>query len=207
MSRALTSHYEWADHYYPLHAANYALLSKALDQVGLDEDRYAILKPACPGPYKVLECRKAAWVQYYINALALGFDLDTVYDINACETSSGESPEDTFVKASLTTALAGVNNDLKFTARVGGTAGNLIQVAYVVGVSQPLTVAVVGTTITVRPATNASSVPTSTAAQVAAAIAANVTANNLVAVTNAGADTGAGAVTAMALTNLSGGLN
>jgi len=35
-------------------------------------------------------------------------------------------------KAALTTALAGANNDMVFTARIGGPGGNSIRLAYLV---------------------------------------------------------------------------
>jgi Bacteriophage tail sheath protein len=108
--------------------------------------------------------------------------------------------------ATLTTALTGTNNDLKYSARQVGTGGNTIRVTYVVaGVSTPLTVSVSGKDITVNVATNGSSAATSTAAQVAAAIAASAAANALVTTANDTGNDGTGVVTALTQTSLAGG--
>lgn len=109
-------------------------------------------------------------------------------------------------KATLTTALAGANNDLKFTAKHGGSWGNQIQVAYVDpgGASATLSVVVTGFLITVNLGRAASAINT-TADQVKAAIETNLDALSLVDVANAGPDTGVGVVTAMAATSLAGG--
>jgi hypothetical protein len=108
--------------------------------------------------------------------------------------------------ASLTTALAGTNNDLVWTANTGGTAGNSIRIAYVVsGTSTPLSVSVSGTDITVNVATSAGGAATSTAAQIAAAVAASGPAGRLVTGANAAGNDGTGVVAAMGLTNLTGG--
>lgn len=110
------------------------------------------------------------------------------------------------VPATLTTALTGTNNDLKYTARNSGLAGNSITLTYAVaGASTPLTVAVVGNAITVNVATNGSSAATSTAAQVAAAVAASAPANYLVKSENAAGNDGTGVVTALASTPLASG--
>lgn len=117
---------------------------------------------------------------------------------------SGSAPGGT--AATLTTALAGLNNDLIYTARTPGVSGNEITVTYVVaGVSTPLSVSVSGTAITVNVATDAGGNPTSTAAQVAAAIAANGDANFLVSAANAAGNDGTGVVTAMTAAALTGG--
>jgi hypothetical protein len=108
--------------------------------------------------------------------------------------------------ASLTTVLAGANNDMVWTARNRGTGGNAITVAYVVaGASTPLSIGVVGNAITVNVATNGSSVATSTAAQVKAAVEASAAANALVKLANAASNDGTGVVAAQAATALSGG--
>lgn len=109
--------------------------------------------------------------------------------------------------AALTTALAGANNDLTFTARKAGLRGNAVTVAYVVaGNNTPLSVAVAGNAITVNVATDAGGLPTSTATQVRQAINDSAAASALVFAANAGADTGAGVVAAMAAAPLAGGL-
>ncbi len=108
--------------------------------------------------------------------------------------------------ASLTTALTGTNNDLTYTSRARSSSGNSVRVTYVVaGVSTALSVAVAGNDITVNVATNASSVATSTAAQVKTAVDASVVAAALVTTANAAGNDGTGVVTALAFTNLTGG--
>jgi hypothetical protein len=109
--------------------------------------------------------------------------------------------------AALTTALTGANNDLIFTAIPSGAEGNAITIAYIdpAAASAALSVVVTGHAIVVNLATDGSSVITSTAAQIAAAIAASAAAAALVNVANAAANTGAGVVTALAATALSGG--
>lgn len=110
--------------------------------------------------------------------------------------------------ATLTTALAGANNDLTYQAVARGVAGNSITVAYVVaGASTPLTVSVTGTAITVNVATTAGSAASSTAAQVAAAVRALPAANALVEVDNAPGNDGTGVVTALSTTPLAGGVD
>lgn len=111
------------------------------------------------------------------------------------------------VAASLTTALAGTNNDLVFTADLLGTGGNAITITYLnPGTpSAALSVSVAGNDITVHLATNGSSVITSTASLILAAINASVPASALINVALAPANTGAGVVTALATTNLAGG--
>lgn len=107
--------------------------------------------------------------------------------------------------AGLTTALTGANNDLTFTATaVSGSGGNSKTVAYVnSGASQTLLVTVTGNATSVRLATDAGSVITSTAAQVAAAVNAAVTSGLTAA--NATGNDGTGVVTVLAASPLSGG--
>lgn len=109
--------------------------------------------------------------------------------------------------ASLTTALAGTNNDLKYTAKDISANGNSVRVRYVVaGVSTSLSVSVSGLDITVNVATDGSSAATSTAAQVKAAVEASQPAANLVTVANAPGNDGTGVVTALGFTSLAGGV-
>ena len=109
-------------------------------------------------------------------------------------------------QAALTTALAGVNNDLVFTAVPRGKAGNNITVQYVVaGLSTALSVVVTGTAIVVNVATDGAGAPTSTAAQVETALEANASVAALVTIANAAANDGTGIVAALAATALSGG--
>jgi hypothetical protein len=109
--------------------------------------------------------------------------------------------------ATLTTALAGANNDLKFTSVLSGVIGNSITIRYVdpAGNNAVLSVVVVGKAITVNLATDGAGAITSTSAQIAAAILASAAASALITAANAGADTGAGVVIAMAATPLAGG--
>ncbi len=109
-------------------------------------------------------------------------------------------------KATLTTALAGADNDLTFTALTGGPAGNSIRVTYVVaGNNTLLTVAVAGYDITVNVATSGAGAATSTATLVLAALQANADVQRLVTVALATGNTGAGIVAALAFTALAGG--
>lgn len=111
-------------------------------------------------------------------------------------------------QASLTTACAGADNDLVYTADLPGTAGNSIRVRYVVaGASTPLTIAVAGNDITVNVATNGGSAATSTAAQVKAAIDGSAPASALVSCALAPGNSGTGVVAAFAYTNLTGGVD
>lgn len=111
------------------------------------------------------------------------------------------------VKATLTTALAGADNDLVFTAVDAGDDGNDITVTYTdpSGNSQPLVVSVSGSDIDVSVETDGGGALISTAAEVQAAIEAKAEAAALVTVANSGSDDGSGAVIAMATANLSGG--
>lgn len=110
-------------------------------------------------------------------------------------------------KASLTTALAGANNDMVFTARTGGPGGNSIRLAYLVaGANTALSITVAGFDISVNVATDGASAASSTAAQVKAALEANSDAAALFSIAHSGSDTGAGIVVAFALTAFAGGL-
>jgi len=110
-------------------------------------------------------------------------------------------------KASLTTALTGNNNDLTIRAKRGGVAGNSITVEYVdpPGNNVALSVAVVGTVITVTLATDGTSTITSTAADVRDAINASAQARSLVSAVLVTGNDGTGLVTALAATPLTGG--
>jgi hypothetical protein len=99
--------------------------------------------------------------------------------------------------AGLTTALVGNHNDLTFAARIAGTDGNAISVAYVVGAN--LSVSVVGSAITVNV------VPTTRASEVRQALLNNSAAAGLVQVTLAAGNDGSGFVSTLPATNLTGG--
>lgn len=113
----------------------------------------------------------------------------------------------TKAKAELTTALAGVNNDLTFRAKKAGVAGNDITIAYVdpPGNNVPLSVAVVGTDIVVTLETDGTSTIVSTAAQVRDAINAHPGAYGLLYAVLATGNDGSGVVIALAETPLAGG--
>lgn len=114
--------------------------------------------------------------------------------------------EVTPAKASHTTALAGSNNDLVFTAKRGGTWGNSLRVRYVdpAANSQPLGIDVDGFDVTVNLATGPTGAITSTANDVAAAIATDRYAGQLLDVEVSGSD-GTGVVVAFAFASLAGG--
>jgi flagellar hook-associated protein 3 FlgL len=111
--------------------------------------------------------------------------------------------------ATMTTALAGADNDLTFTARQGGTLGNGIMIAYVdpAAASQSLSVSVSGQIITVSLATDGVGNIISTAAQIREAINQDADAAALVSASLAAGDDGTGVVTAMNHATLAGGLD
>jgi hypothetical protein len=110
-------------------------------------------------------------------------------------------------QATLETELVGDNNDLVFTAANGGTGGNSITVTYVdpAGNDQALGVVVTDSDIVVNLATGPAGAITSTADDIAAAIAADEDAAALVTVADADGNDGSGVVTAMAEATLTGG--
>lgn len=106
--------------------------------------------------------------------------------------------------STLTTALAGANNDLTFTGRVPVSVA--LTLTYVVaGLNTPLSIGVVGGAITVNVATNGGGAATSTAKQVIAALKAHTVANATVDVHTAPGNDGSGVVTALASTPFSVG--
>ena len=111
------------------------------------------------------------------------------------------------VAATLSTNLTGTNNDLVFTAKAAGVAGNSISVAYVDPGEETAseTVSVSGRSITVT-LRSVSSV-LSTATQVKAAIEANASAVALVSVANKAANDGTGSVIAMVAAVLASGVD
>lgn len=116
-------------------------------------------------------------------------------------------PDVTAAAASLTTALTGDNNDLVFTAKAVGAAGNKISVTYVNPGEETAaeSVRVIGADVVVT--LRSVSTVLSTAAQVAAAISADDDADALVGVANAAANNGTGVVIAMAKSHLTGGVD
>lgn len=113
------------------------------------------------------------------------------------------------VKSSYTTDLVGDNNDIVYTSKLTGVLGDAITVEYVdpSDTEQSLLVEVTGTDITVNLATDAGGIITSTADEIKAAIAALPAAHALVGTADKAANDGSGVVTAMAKTNLAGGVD
>jgi len=117
-----------------------------------------------------------------------------------------QSVASALTRASYTTACAGADNDLVFTAVNDGLGGNDITVAYVqqAGTTWPLSIVVSGNAITVNVKVTASSIA-STAAEVLAAVKASVVASKLVDVQLKSGDNGTGVVTAFSAAPLTGG--
>jgi hypothetical protein len=98
------------------------------------------------------------------------------------------------------------NSKVKVIAVEPGAAGNSIRLSIVnAGASQSLAIDVDGRDVIVTAATNGSSVITSTAAQVIAAINEDNTSSQLVTASNGASSDGTGVVAAVAATNLAGG--
>lgn len=109
--------------------------------------------------------------------------------------------------ASLTTALTGTNNDIKWTAQEAGVAGNSASISYVdpPGNNVALSVATPDSnTVVVTLATDGASAITSTAAAVRNAVNAHEAASAIMTGENAASNDGTGVVTALADTNLAG---
>lgn len=107
-------------------------------------------------------------------------------------------------KASFTTACAGANNDLVYTAKYGGPGGNSIRLQYIVGgTNTVLSVAVNGFDILVTVATDGGGAASSIASAVSSAVSA--IASDRVTIANAGGNDGTGIVAAISITNLTGG--
>lgn len=108
------------------------------------------------------------------------------------------------VHASLTTALAGNDNDLKFTAMEPGAPGNSYTVEYVVdGNDTPLSVSRSGRAFTVNVETDGDGDPVSTAAEVKAALDAQFA--GYITTELAASNDGTGVVTALGATSFAGG--
>ena len=113
------------------------------------------------------------------------------------------------VKASLQIGVVGSNNALTFTSKLDGQLGNSSSISLLDprANSQALAISVSGRDVTVRLATGPSGAITTTATLLKTAIEANVDANALFTITNTGASTGAGVVTAQRRAALAGGLD
>ena len=116
-------------------------------------------------------------------------------------------PVDGATKATYTPDTGIPNANLTYTAVAIGPAGNNVRVRYnIAGASQALSVTVAGNDISVNLATNGSSVPTSTAAQIKTAVEASAPASALVTVANAASNDGTGVPgDAIPYVNLGGG--
>jgi len=113
---------------------------------------------------------------------------------------AGRSYDGTY--AVLTTAVAGADNDLTYTARVPGAVGNNISVEYIDGGGgSSLVVGVTGTAITVTGDIGAGV----TGAEVMAAILADYEASELVTCDLAAGNDGTGNIAVMGAANLAGG--
>lgn len=112
--------------------------------------------------------------------------------------------------ATLTTALAGNNNDLVFTVTAAwqGARGDLITIEYrdPGAASQSESIVVEGTAIIVNLATDTSGTITSTGDTIKATLAAHPVALAMVTAADSGSDDGSGVVIAMTATRLSGGI-
>ena len=104
----------------------------------------------------------------------------------------------------LVTSLTGSNNDLAIIARDPAVTDITVALIDPAANDQSLSVAVTDHDIVVNLATGPAGAITSTAAQVAAAIAAHAAAKELVVVANASGNDGTGVVTALAETGLAG---
>jgi hypothetical protein len=87
MNTVLSTHLSYGESGRILLKAKYALLQEALTKASLDPNRYSALKPECYTNLVVIENRKCEWIDYYLHALALGADMNTVFDVNDCESN------------------------------------------------------------------------------------------------------------------------
>ena len=175
-----------------------SLVTFALEQT---EDELTSAEIVGPGEFRSSAAAAAdyetrAWPQSIAGLLyaALG----------AIDSDPGSAPA---VKAVLTTALAGANNDLTFLAKTAGTAGNSITVHLDApdAADALLRVDVASSAITVNLATGPGKAIISTAGQVRSAINADTEAKALIGASIAPGNSGAGVVTALTATNLAGG--
>lgn len=111
------------------------------------------------------------------------------------------------VAASLATSFTAKNSNLLFVAKAEGTVGNAIKVAFVdpAAADQTLSLVVAEKTITLNLATDDAKAITTTANDVIAAILDDAEARKLVDATPAKGNSGAGVVSALAATALTGG--
>jgi hypothetical protein len=118
------------------------------------------------------------------------------------------------VRSTLTTSLAGSNNDLKYTSKIAGASGDNIKIKYTNPgqTTASTTAAVTGAGTALSPyeinvtLSYADAAITATAANVKAAIEASTAANALVKVENASSNDGTGLVIALSATALASGV-
>lgn len=157
------------------------------------------------GPSGVRKCTAGTWATVYtgaVNAVLPTSEYLIIFPDGGRPLYSKTGAANTDSYAWVSTNLAGANNDMTYTAKAAGIAGNSITIAYTDSPSNPNppTVAVVGSAITVT-----IDAGVTTAAQIKTAIEGDATANALVAVANTSGNSGAGTVPAMSAIALTGG--
>jgi len=128
---------------------------------------------------------------------------------NGATVLAKEINTDSRTAAALSTSMAGANNDIVLTAVSSGVSGNEITLALIDPSENDaaLSIEVTDTDIVVSLATGEAGAITTTATQLLAALAADDDAAALVSGALKGSDTGAGVVTALAESALTGGLD
>lgn len=121
MKGILTHHQEFSGFEQPLRQAKYRLLQNLLVQKGYQSDRFSILEPSCDGSRIEYECRKSKLVDFYIDSINAGIDLNDYFDIRDCGLSPNTNLE--FIDP-LTEALRALNITLEGTITPIGTTGN-----------------------------------------------------------------------------------
>lgn len=126
--------------------------------------------------------------------------------IGVCGTAPDSQQE---VKATLLTGAVGSNNAITWTSKLTGVLGNQISVKLVdpKANSATLAVSVSNRDITIKLATDAAGLITTTAALAITAITASVEASALVTAASTSPSTGAGVLTAQRMSYLSGGID
>lgn len=159
--------------------------------------------------YETLAPGSNTWVIDIQNTLNQGIDGTMASGGNASAIVALQTGEAAAaVTATLTTALAGTNNDLVFTATSAGVAGNSTTIAYSDpgGVTATASISVIGTNIIISLGRAASAINT-TAAGIKTLIDGFAPAAALVTVANAASNDGTGLVIALAATPLASGAN
>lgn len=147
----------------------------------------------------------------FVFATPLRLKIDGIYHFHVTSNVADgklEASGGSITPATLTTNLTGANNDLKYTASLHGTEGNNITIEYIDPAANDVSIQVTVSVnaIKVRLQTDGAGAILSLADDVRLAIQTHAIANSLVDIENAGTDDGTGVVTAMAATNLTGGV-